>query len=134
MKGNNLLGKLLPFSHPTPLKFKRVDSSGKKSFSNGFFTHFRGKVVVPHRIANPWLLFSWIYRLTETATEELNQKKRLDDFTRKMIAKRREAMKNGEVTERKSLLDYMLEISETQPDFTEEDIINEACTFMLAVS
>lgn len=95
---------------------------------------FRGKVVVPHRIANPWLLFSWIYRLTETATEELDQKKRLDEFTMKMIGKRREAMKKGEVSERKSLLDYMLEISEVHPDFTEDDIVNEACTFMLAVS
>lgn len=72
--------------------------------------------------------------MTATANEELDQKKRLDEFTIKMIGKRREAMKNGEVSERKSLLDYMLEISETHPDFTEEDIVNEACTFMLAVS
>jgi cytochrome P450 family 4 len=94
----------------------------------------RGKVVVPHRIANPWLLFSWIYKLTETASEELDQKKRLDDFTRKMISKRREAMRSGEIVERKSLLDYMLDISDAHPDFTEKDIIDEACTFMLAVS
>lgn len=99
-----------------------------------FTCNYRGKVVVPHRIANPWLLFSWIYSLTATATEELDQKKRLDEFTIKMIAKRREAMKNGEAAERKSLLDYMLEISDLHPDFTEEDIVNEACTFMLAVS
>jgi cytochrome P450 family 4 len=91
-------------------------------------------VVVPHRIANPWLLFSWIYRLTETANEELDQKKRLDEFTRRMIKRRREAMQSGEKTERKSLLDYMLEISEANADFTEQDIVNEACTFMLAVS
>jgi cytochrome P450 family 4 len=49
-----------------------------------------------------------------------------------MITKRREAMKNGDLEGRKSLLDYMLEISEQHPDFTEQDIINEACTFMLA--
>jgi cytochrome P450 family 4 len=91
-------------------------------------------VVLQGRIASPWLLFSWIYRLTEAASEELNQKKRLDDFTRKMIKKRREAMKSGEVIGRKSLLDYMLEISDIHPDFTEQDIIDEACTFMLAVS
>lgn len=72
--------------------------------------------------------------MTETATEELDQKKRLDDFTRKMIARRREAMRNGESVERKSLLDFMLEISDTYPDFTENEIVNEACTFMLAVS
>lgn len=72
--------------------------------------------------------------MTATATEELDQKKRLDEFTIKMIAKRREAMKNGDISERKSLLDYMLDISEEHPDFTEQDIVNEACTFMLAVS
>lgn len=43
-------------------------------------------------------------------------------------------MKSGEISDRKSLLDYMIEISENNPDFTEDDIINEACTFMLAVS
>ena len=86
------------------------------------------------RIANPWLLFCWIYKLTETASEELNQKKRLDDFTRKMINKRRKAMKSGEIVERKSLLDYMLDIADTHPHFTEDDVVDEVCTFMLAVS
>lgn len=89
---------------------------------------------MPHRIANPWLLFSWIYKLTETASEELDQKKRLDEFTRKMINKRREAMKSGEIVERKSLLDYMLDIADIYPHFTEDDIVDEVCTFMLAVS
>lgn len=98
------------------------------------FPPTRGKVALPSRIANPWLLFSWIYKLTATATEELDQKKRLDEFTRRMIKKRREATHSGEVSDRKSLLDYMLEISDSNPDFTEQDIINEACTFMLAVS
>lgn len=51
-----------------------------------------------------------------------------------MINKRREAMKSGEVVERKSLLDYMLDISETHPHFAEDDIVDEVCTFMLAVS
>ena len=68
----------------------------------------QGKVVAPHRMANPWLLFDWIYKLTENATAELNQKKNLDDFTRAMIKKRREALRNDENPERKSLLDYML--------------------------
>jgi cytochrome P450 family 4 len=88
---------------------------------------------VPHRVANPWLLFSWIYKLTETASEELDQKKRLDEFTRKIINKRREAKKSGEIVEKTSLLDFMLEISDTHPNFTEDDIVDEVCTFMLAV-
>lgn len=93
----------------------------------------RGKVVATHRVANPWLLFGWIYKLTSTASDELDQKKRLDEFTLKMITKRREAMKTGDLSGRKSLLDYMLEISDANPEFTEADIIDEACTFMLAV-
>lgn len=51
-----------------------------------------------------------------------------------MIRKRREAIINGEAAERKSLLDYMLNISDSHPEFSEQDIVNEACTFMLAVS
>jgi cytochrome P450 family 4 len=51
-----------------------------------------------------------------------------------MIKKRRDELESGEVSGRKSLLDYMIEISNAQPDFTEQDIIDEACTFMLAVS
>ena len=50
-----------------------------------------------------------------------------------MIQERKEAIKEGTTNGRKSLLDYMIEMSETCPEFTEEDIVNEACTFMLAV-
>lgn len=36
------------------------------------------------RIVRPWLLLDWIYRLTETANSELNQKRQLDTFTKKV--------------------------------------------------
>lgn len=49
-----------------------------------------------------------------------------------MIAIRRQAIENGDEVERKCLLDYMLDISRNNPQFTENDIVNEACTFMLA--
>lgn len=39
---------------------------------------------MPLRIVKPWLLFDWIYKLTETASNELNQKRKLDEFTRKV--------------------------------------------------
>lgn len=51
-----------------------------------------------------------------------------------MITERRAAKANNEKTERKSLLDYMLDIADQHPEFTDIDIVNEACTFMLAVS
>lgn len=43
--------------------------------------HFRGKVVMPLRMAKPWLLLDWIYKLTKTATDELDQKSKLNEFT-----------------------------------------------------
>lgn len=49
-----------------------------------------------------------------------------------MIASRREALENGEVFDQKCLVDYMVEISKNNPSFTDRDIMNEACTFMLA--
>lgn len=49
-----------------------------------------------------------------------------------MIALRREAIESGERGERKCLLDFMLDISKSNPLFTDTDIVNEACTFMLA--
>ncbi|XP_068144688.1 probable cytochrome P450 4aa1 [Drosophila tropicalis] len=95
----------------------------------------QGKLMIPTRFANPWLLWDGLYHWTKLANDELNQKKRLNDFTRQMIKRRREIMANcgnNNTDERKCLLDYMIEISESNPDFTEEDIVNEACTFMLA--
>lgn len=85
------------------------------------------------RVARPWLMFNWIYKFTQTATDETKQKERLNSFTHDMIQKRREEAKNGIVKERKSLLEYMIEISERHPDFTDDDIVDETCTFMLAV-
>lgn len=49
-----------------------------------------------------------------------------------MINIRREALENGEIPKRKCLLDYMLAISKNNEIFTDDDIVNEACTFMLA--
>lgn len=39
---------------------------------------------MPHRITRPWLLFDWIYSMTDTASAEINQKNKLDAFTRKV--------------------------------------------------
>lgn len=46
-----------------------------------------------------------------------------------MIRIRREGNNNND---RKCLIDHMLEISQKHPNFTEDDIVDEACTFMLA--
>jgi len=105
---------------------------------------------VPQRFVQPWLLLDTIYHMTKLASEEIKQKNRLNDFTREMIQRRRKILakrnnnnnnedfgddKDDDLkydNKRKCLLDFMIEISDSNPDFTEEDIVNEACTFMLA--
>lgn len=76
-------------------------------------------------------MLDWVYHMTEAASNEISQKKRLDDFTRAMVRKRR-AAKAASVRGRPCLLDFMIDISDRHANFTEDDIINEATTFMLA--
>lgn len=99
----------------------------------------RGQVMVPYRFARPWLLIDWIYRLTAAGKSEEQQQKDLFDFCFKKMKEKREFLqKNGFVmaddstTRKMSLLEYMVEISEKNSWFTERDIIEECCTFMLA--
>lgn len=99
----------------------------------------RGQVMVPYRFARPWLLIDWIYRLTTAGKSEEQQQKDLFNFCfRKMKEKREFLQKNDSLivddnaTRKISLLEYMVEISEKNPQFTEQDIIEECCTFMLA--
>jgi len=74
------------------------------------------------RIVRPWLLINSIYELTESATEERNQKERLDSFARNLIQKHRDAAYKSP---RICLLDYMIQIADEHPDFTDDDIIDE---------
>lgn len=99
----------------------------------------RGQVMVPYRFARPWLLIDWIYRLTAAGKSEVQQQKNLFDFCLKKMKDKREALRktgsliaDDSATRKMSLLEYMVEISEKNPWFTERDIIEECCTFMLA--
>ncbi|KMQ95528.1 putative cytochrome p450 4aa1 [Lasius niger] len=103
----------------------------------------RGQVMVPYRFARPWLLIDWIYRLTAAGKSEKQQQKDLFDFCFRKVKEKREFLqKNGSfvvndettgVESRKmSLLEYMIAINEKNPYFTDRDIIEECCTFMLA--
>uniref|UniRef100_A0A1B0FKK0 Cytochrome P450 n=1 Tax=Glossina morsitans morsitans TaxID=37546 RepID=A0A1B0FKK0_GLOMM len=107
----------------------------KKYYTDMEKSPFRqGKLIVSQRFFKPWLLFNGIYRLTKLSSEELAQNRRLNEFTRKIIKQRRDLKgNNNNDNEMKCLLDYMIELSDNNPrEFTEEDIVNEACTFMLA--
>lgn len=102
-------------------------------------TPFRkGQLMIPYRFARPWLLISWIYRLTAAGKSEEQQQKDLFDFCLKKVKEKREFLQNGSLiadhsaTRKMSLLEYMVEINERNPEFTDRDIIEECCTFMLA--
>lgn len=97
--------------------------------------------MVPYRFARPWLLIDWIYRLTAAGKSEERQQKALFDFCLRKVKEKRESLRrkndpaaDGRRTDARnaSLLEYMVEINERNPRFTERDIIEECCTFMLA--
>lgn len=99
--------------------------------------------MVPYRFARPWLLIDWIYRLTAAGKSEEQQQKDLFDFCFRKVKEKREFLRkndsfvvNDETTgvesRKMSLLEYMIAINEKNPYFTDRDIIEECCTFMLA--
>ncbi|GLH12197.1 Probable cytochrome P450 4aa1 [Gryllus bimaculatus] len=112
-----------------------VDEKETKAVSE---TPFRkGKVVVPHRLVRPWLLLNWVYKLTEDARKEMQHKNDIIEFAKKALEERRKLRKEAKVSstanpEKKCLLDFLIGINENNEDFTDEDIVNEVCTFMLA--
>jgi len=95
--------------------------------------------MVPYRFARPWLLIDWIYRLTAAGKTEKQQQKDLFDFCfkkmkekRKFLQKNKSLIADDSATRKMSLLEYMIEINKRNSQFTERDIIEECCTFMLA--
>lgn len=107
--------------------------------TNTIYLENRGQVMMPYRLARPWLLIDWIYRLTAAGKSEEQQQKDLINFCLKKMKEKREFLqKNGSViaddsaSRKMSLLEYMIEIREKNPWFTERDIAEECCTFMLA--
>uniref|UniRef100_A0ABD2XLP2 Cytochrome P450 n=1 Tax=Trichogramma kaykai TaxID=54128 RepID=A0ABD2XLP2_9HYME len=105
----------------------------------------KGQMVVPYRLIHPWLLVDWIYRLTTTGRQEKKQSQDLTAACQRMIDELRRKKQSSSSSEscsptlenekekKTSLLEYMLEQSEKNPEgFGDEDIINECCTFMLA--
>ncbi|XP_047115589.1 probable cytochrome P450 4aa1 [Schistocerca piceifrons] len=106
----------------------------------------KGEVLMPQRVLKPWLLLSFVYRMTDLAQRELQQKRALDNFAAKILQERKlkrlkatESAVNGETDnengswKQRCLLDLMLDIAnKTNGAFTDQDIVSELCTFMLA--
>lgn len=88
-------------------------------------------MVAPYRLIHPWLLFDWIYKLTSYGQLEKKQSQDLVAACGRILAEKRrnKGLKNAKLC----LLDLLLEMGEKNPEwFTDEDIIDECCTFMLA--
>ncbi|KAJ9587511.1 hypothetical protein L9F63_028236, partial [Diploptera punctata] len=99
----------------------------------------QGKLVAPYRLLHPWLLLNWVYKHTDISRDELQQQQNLFQFTNKILQERRNTRGPGkhindkkETGKPKSLLDYMIDVSEVNSKFTEADMVHELCTFMLA--
>ncbi|XP_026671977.1 probable cytochrome P450 4aa1 isoform X2 [Ceratina calcarata] len=100
----------------------------------------KGQIMLLYRMVRPWLLIEWIYRLTKHGRQEEQQRKDLFDTCFRMMKEKRDQLRNkdpalDEKAARKkkiSLLEYMVEVNEKNPCFTDEDIVEECCTFMLA--
>nr|XP_031826569.1 probable cytochrome P450 4aa1 isoform X1 [Nomia melanderi] len=100
----------------------------------------KGQIMLLYRLVRPWLLIEWIYRLTKFGRQEEKQRKDLFDTCFRMMQEKRDQMYNkGAVSndesqgaKRISLLEYMVEMNERNPCFSDEDIVEECCTFMLA--
>ncbi|XP_074034463.1 probable cytochrome P450 4aa1 isoform X2 [Leptinotarsa decemlineata] len=87
----------------------------------------KGQVILNDRLTKPWLLLETIFSRTTSAQKEIEQKTNLHSYTKKILLERRKGTRSG-----KCFLDMFIEIANNNLEFTDEDIINEIVTFMLA--
>uniref|UniRef100_A0AAR5P6I3 Cytochrome P450 n=1 Tax=Dendroctonus ponderosae TaxID=77166 RepID=A0AAR5P6I3_DENPD len=93
-------------------------------------TPFRkGELLIIKRILKPWLLLDSIFKLSDMSRTESRHKHDLHFYVKKVLAERKEKLlnKNG----KKCFLDNLIEL-QASGDLPEEDVVNEAVTFMLA--
>ncbi|XP_011312188.1 probable cytochrome P450 4aa1 [Fopius arisanus] len=100
-----------------------LGNTNKSEISSSPFR--RGQLLFSYRLTHPWLLLEWIYRRTSLGMCEQNHRKDLTLACQKVL----KSPKNSASI---SLLKLMIEAKEKHQNFSNEDIINECCTFMLA--
>ncbi|XP_049819229.1 probable cytochrome P450 4aa1 isoform X2 [Aethina tumida] len=91
----------------------------------------KGQITILYRTTRPWLMLESLFKFTSASNMEDQQKSSLHAYTRKILEERKQSAnldKNNVC-----LLNMMLtESGKDDSSFTEDDIINELCTFMLA--
>ncbi|CAG9821695.1 unnamed protein product [Phaedon cochleariae] len=88
----------------------------------------QGEVLLVTRLVRPWLLLEKIFKQTESADKEQQQKRSLHEYTKKVLSQKR----STNTFSKKCLMDMLVEIASNNKEFTDEDLINETVTFMLA--
>ncbi|KAL1518116.1 hypothetical protein ABEB36_001788 [Hypothenemus hampei] len=90
----------------------------------------RGELLIIKRVLRPWLLFDWIFKRTELFVKEQQQCGDLHEYVKNILIRRRLCNKRDRQL---CLLNALIATSEENPqEFSQEDVINEAVTFMLA--
>nr|ALD15914.1 cytochrome P450 [Dendroctonus armandi] len=93
-------------------------------------TPFRkGQLLIIKRILKPWLLLDSVFQMSEMSRNEAKHKHDLHLYVRKVLVDRK--AKLPDTNGKKCFLDNLMEL-EANGDLSEEDVVNEAVTFMLA--
>ncbi|KAF5287034.1 hypothetical protein FQA39_LY16148 [Lamprigera yunnana] len=87
----------------------------------------KGQLMLIRRLCQPWFIFNFVYRMTSICKEEITQQLTLQQFAKKILDQRRQTN-----AKEWCFLDAFIGISEDDPSFTEKQVIDEICTFMLA--
>lgn len=89
----------------------------------------KGEIQAIQRFVKPWLLFEPLFNWTSSSSYEKAQKLSLHSYTKEIVINRKKGTKKSDNS---CFLDMFLEIAEKNSEFTDDDVINEAVTFMLA--
>ncbi|XP_044766650.1 probable cytochrome P450 4aa1 isoform X2 [Coccinella septempunctata] len=111
--------------HRTVLGISMTDDDYKNS------PFRKGELIVPYRISRPWMLIDCIFSFTNSADKEKRQRTNLHEFTKRVLDAQRKQPASA-TSKFVSLIEVFMNISEANPEFTEQDVIDETCTFMLA--
>lgn len=90
----------------------------------------QGQISLFYRLSHPWLIFDCFYKKTDIGKKEERHYQVLFDACKKKINNNEELNNND--CNASSLLEFMIKTSAKNLEFTEQDIVNECCTFMLA--
>ncbi|XP_044766651.1 probable cytochrome P450 4aa1 isoform X3 [Coccinella septempunctata] len=122
---HNFIGEGLITNNGTVLGISMTDDDYKNS------PFRKGELIVPYRISRPWMLIDCIFSFTNSADKEKRQRTNLHEFTKRVLDAQRKQPASA-TSKFVSLIEVFMNISEANPEFTEQDVIDETCTFMLA--